>query len=246
MDGEFDLAKFDEYREDNRLEVKKARNGLPDDLWETYSAFANSNGGCIILGVKEHDDKSWYTTGLKDVGKLKKSFWDTIHNHKKVSVVLLTDDDLKDYEINGDIILVIRVPRAQREDKPVYINNDIWNGTYRRDGEGDYHCTREAVRAMLRDQTEKTTDFKILEDKEIKDLNQDSIKSYRLRYNASHSGHPFVELPDDEFLREIGAASDETKDHMIHPTAAGLLMFGNYQRIIREFPDFLLDFSHQA
>lgn len=86
MDGEFDLAKFDEYREDNRLEVKKARNGLPDDLWETYSAFANSNGGCIILGVKEHDDKSWYTTGLKDVGKLKKSFWDTIHNHKKVSV----------------------------------------------------------------------------------------------------------------------------------------------------------------
>ncbi len=242
MDGEFDLAKFDEYREDNRLEVKKARNGLPDDLWETYSAFANSNGGCIILGVKEHDDKSWYTTGLKDVGKLKKSFWDTIHNHKKVSVVLLTDDDLKDYEINGDIILVIRVPRAQREDKPVYINNDIWNGTYRRDGEGDYHCTREAVRAMLRDQTEKTTDFKILEDKEIKDLNQDSIKSYRLRYNASHSGHPFVELPDDEFLREIGAASDETKDHMIHPTAAGLLMFGNYQRIIREFPDFLLDY----
>ena len=90
------------------LKSKKARNGLPDDLWETYSAFANSNGGCIILGVKEHDDKSWYTTGLKDVGKLKKSFWDTIHNHKNVSVVLLTDDDLKDYEINFEVI----VPRG--------------------------------------------------------------------------------------------------------------------------------------
>ena len=71
MDGEFDLAKFDEYREDNRLEVKKARNGLPDDLWETYSAFANSNGGCIILGVKEHDDKSWYPCcGKVSPGKL--------------------------------------------------------------------------------------------------------------------------------------------------------------------------------
>ena len=31
----FDLAKFDEYREDNRLEVKKANGGLPNSLWDT-------------------------------------------------------------------------------------------------------------------------------------------------------------------------------------------------------------------
>ena len=99
---------------------------------------------------------------------------------------------------------------------------------------------------MLRDQTEDTPDMKILENKEIKDLDQDSIRAYRIRYNASHDGHPWTSLPDDEFLVQIGAASDETTDHRIHPTAAGLLMFGTYQRIMREFPNFFLDYYEKT
>ena len=246
MDEVFDLAKFDEYREDNRLEVKRAKDRLPDALWETYSSFANTAGGCIILGVKENADKSWKTTGLKDVLKLRKEFLDALHNPNKVNAALVSDNDITDYEVNGDVILVIKVPKARREEKPVYINNDMWNGTFRRDGEGDYHCSREAVLAMLRDQTEDTPDMKVLENKEIKDLDQDSIRAYRIRYNASHDGHPWTSLPDDEFLVQIGAASDETSDHRIHPTAAGLLMFGTYQRIMREFPSFLLDYYEKT
>jgi len=242
MDEIFELSKFDEYREDNRLEVKRARDRLPDSLWETYSSFANTAGGCIILGVKENADKSWTTTGLKDVEKLRKEFLDALHNQNKTNIALVSDNDITDYEVKGDVILVIKVPKARREQKPIYINNDMWNGTFRRDGEGDYHCSREAILEMLRDQTEDTPDMKVLENKEIKDLDQDSIRSYRIRYNASHEGHPWTSLPDDEFLVQIGAASDETTDHRIHPTAAGLLMFGTYQRIMREFPSFLLDY----
>ena len=47
----FDISHFDSYREDNRREVKKAKDGLPISLWDTYSSFANCYGGVIILGV---------------------------------------------------------------------------------------------------------------------------------------------------------------------------------------------------
>ena len=56
MSDLFDLSNFDKYKEDNCREVKKAEGGLPIALWESYSSFANSNGGVIILGVGERQD----------------------------------------------------------------------------------------------------------------------------------------------------------------------------------------------
>ena len=145
----FDLRNFDKYKEDNSREVKKAVGGLPVTLWETYSSFANSNGGVIILGVGERQDGSWYTTGLKNPEKLKRNFWNTIHDTKKVNINLLSDKNVESYEVGGDTVLVISVPRARRDQKPVFINNDIFGGCYRRDWEGDYHCSKAEVKAKL-------------------------------------------------------------------------------------------------
>ncbi len=113
----FDLSRFDSYKEDNRREVKKAEVGLPNSLWDTYSSFANCYGGVIILGVKEDREGKWHTTGLKNASKLKKDFWDTLNNRKKVSINLLKDDDVETFlmEDTGDVIMVIWVPAAKRE-----------------------------------------------------------------------------------------------------------------------------------
>ena len=48
-----DFANLEIYRENNRIEAKKAQGGLPHSIWETYSAFANSFGGILLLGVVE-------------------------------------------------------------------------------------------------------------------------------------------------------------------------------------------------
>lgn len=239
---DFDLKKFDEYRENNRLEVKKAKGGLPNSLWDTYSSMANCYGGIILLGVIEKEDGSFATTGLKDVEKLKKDFWNSINNSKKVSINLLTDANVEVYEIDEDVVMVIHVPRATREEKPVYINDNLFGGTFRRNGEGDYHCTPSEIRAMLRDQTEETSDMKILDDMEISDLNMDTVHAYRSRHAALRPNHVWEKLTDEDYLEQIGAAKRSRDDKKMHPTGAGLLMFGEEYKILYEYPEYFLDY----
>ena len=240
----FDISKFDSYKEDNRREVKKANGGLPVSLWDTYSAFANCYGGVIILGVAENKDGSWHTTGLKvaDKSKLIKQFWDIINNRKKININILKDDDVETYDVNGDLIIVIYVPMAKREEKPVYINDDLFGGTYRRNHEGDYKCTRLQVKTMLRDQAEETTDMTVLDDALISDLNQDSVRGYRNSHKSLKPGHPFERLDDEQYLRAIGAAGISRENKNLRPTAAGMLMFGNEYDIIKYFPEYFLDY----
>ncbi|MDE6524184.1 MAG: ATP-binding protein, partial [Paramuribaculum sp.] len=76
----FSIEMLTTYKENSLLEVKSARGGLPNSLWESYSAFANSEGGVIVLGVKENSkDGSLYVEGLDDVRKLLKDFWNTVN-----------------------------------------------------------------------------------------------------------------------------------------------------------------------
>ena len=241
MSGLFDLSNFNKYKEDNCLEVKKAESGLPISLWESYSSFANSNGGVIILGVGERQDGSWYTTGLRNVDKLKRNFWNIIHDTKKVSINLLSDKNVESYEVDGDLVLVINVPRAKREQKPVYINNDLFGGCYRRDWEGDYHCSKAEIKGMLRDAADETEDMKIVEQFDVSVIDTESLKGFRNHHKSYRPEHVFNNLTQEEYLERIGAAG-YGEDGKLHPTTAGLLMFGEEYHIVREFPEYFLDY----
>ncbi len=238
----FDIRKFAEYRENNQCEVIKAQGGLPNSLWKTYSAMANCHGGVIILGVVENPDGSFKATGLKNPVKILKDFWDTINNQDKVSINLLTKENVVTYDLNGDVIMVIHVPRARRDQRPIYINNNLWNGTYRRNWKGDYHCTTSEIKAMLRDQSEETTDMIILENSTLSDLSDKTIQEYRNYHSVVRPGHVWEKMTKEDFLERIGAVGHLKGETELRPTAAGLLMFGEEYRIVRYFPEYFLDY----
>ena len=165
--------------EDHERECKLAEGGLPESIWETYASFANTDGGTILLGVKEHKD-SFTVNGLTDrqIAKYKKNFWSVLNDRNKISKNILLNHHVKVVECEGKKLLEIDVPAADRHDKPVYIGTDPMRGTYRRDYEGDFLCTEAAVRAMFADQRDDSVDSEILEDMGLDALNTDTIKGY--------------------------------------------------------------------
>ena len=140
---------LERYRENGFLEAKEALGGLPESLWESYSAFANAEGGVILLGVGENPDHSLRVLELPDPEWLLDDLRAILSDPMKVSVNLLTDDDIQILREEGKCIIAIFVPEAKPGQKPVYLANDPWRHTYRRVGEADKRCSREEVAAML-------------------------------------------------------------------------------------------------
>ena len=143
-----DLNHLEQYRENNRLEAKRAVGGLPQSLWETYAAFANTQGGVILLGVEEHRDKSLHPVDLPDPSGILQDFWEIINDPDKVSANILRDRDVQEVVLQGRHIIVINVPRAPAEELPVFLGNSPQNGTFWRSGEGDFRCRPEEILQM--------------------------------------------------------------------------------------------------
>ena len=238
-----DLNHLEQYRENNRIEAKKAAGGLPQSIWETYSAFANTLGGIILLGVEEHPDKSLHAIHLPDPEKLVKDFWDTVNNPNKASVNILSSKDVTIEAVGEDRIVVINVPRADRSYKPVFVDGNPLN-SYRRNGEGDYKCTSDELHAMYRDASVKTQDMLVLQEMSLNVVNAESLRAYRQRMRLSRPGHVWDTLDDEQFLIKLGAAAIG-ENGSVHPTAAGLLMFGNESDIVREYPRYFLDYREE-
>ena len=128
-----DLNNIGKYRENNRLEAKKSVGGLPHSIWESYSAFANTLGGIILLGVIEQEDKSFASVELPDPKQLMEEFLCLVSDPYVVSANILSDNDVRIERCDGHDIVVIEVPQAKPQDKPVYCGTNPFLGTFFRD-----------------------------------------------------------------------------------------------------------------
>ena len=219
------------------IETKKAENALPRSIWETYSAFANTIGGYILLGITEEkgDDGStcYRPTGIEKPEKLKKEFFNTN---------ILTDNDVEVVNYHGVSLLCIHVPQASYRQRPIYINGNLNKGTYKRNYEGDYHCTEEEVKAMIRDSNDAGNDGILIVHYNMDDIDLPTLKAYRNRFRSSNPEHLLNDVDDQEFLRHLGGYTKDRATGQEGLTLAGLLMFGKGLSIRERFDNIRLDY----
>lgn len=237
-------------QEDVALEAKKAagRDGkgeLPDSFFETYSAMANTYGGAVLLGVEERPKGTFSATGIIDTARVIKTLFDSLNNRQKVSCNLLTNDHVVVQDFEGKAVIVVTIPRAKGNSRPVYIGSNPLTGTYRRQHEGDYLCTEENVRRMLAEQAEPERDGKLLEGFKMEDINQESLRAYRQQFHSISPDHPWLTLVDQDFLRMLGGWAQDRSSGEEGLTAAGLLMWGKLHSIREVFPNYCLDYQER-
>jgi ATP-dependent DNA helicase RecG len=231
--------------EDRDFEVKDSRGGFPKDFWKTYSAFGNTNGGTVVLGVSENEDETFEIVGVNNASALRKTFWDQQNNREKASVGLLDDTDVQVLKTDGKTLLLLHVPQAHRKSRPVFINNNPLTGSYKRNFEGDYRCDPDEVRRMLRDASDEPFDTRIFPKFTVDDIDSATLTAYRNRFHARTPDHPYLTRDIRGILTALGGWRRDRESGEEGLTLSGLLMFGKERSIRDALPHFHLDYQER-
>lgn len=236
-------------RETLELECKLAQGQsgqgeVPKDFWPTYSAMANAHGGVVLLGVREKAGV-FSIAGLSNPAKVRADLFNNLNNPGKVSINLLTDADVQEVVIEGQVILCIQIPQATRKQRPVYLNGQPLGHTYKRLNDGDRLCDEETVKRMLAEQVEDERDARILTGFGMSDIDMDSLRIYRQMLKDEKPGHPYLEQDDFAFLTSLRGWRRDRITGEEGLTLAGLLMFGGWSAIQEAMPHYFLDYQER-
>jgi ATP-dependent DNA helicase RecG len=244
------IADLELLRESVDLECKLAagrdgKGALPEDFWPTYSAFANTEGGIVVLGVRERQEQ-FIVEGLVNVAKVRRELFDALNNRQKVSVNLLNDAQVREIQLESRTVMVVEIPRATRKQRPVHLTaNPFLGHTYRRLNDGDRALADDEVKRMLAEQVEDSRDDRILRGYDLEDIDDGTFRAYRQIFSNREPGHPWNALADREFLRLIGGWRKDRETGESGLTVAGLLMFGRFPAIQEELPNYMLDYQER-
>lgn len=229
--------------EHTQLECKEAVNKLPRAFWETYSSFANTSGGIVILGVKENREAGTFeVTGVSNPFEMVKNLHDTLSNRLKVNIDILTGDSVEIVEdVSGKKVILVYVPEASVKQRPIYINQNQQN-TYLRKGESDIKASEDELNAMIRNSATSTFDANVMKGYGLDDLDKSTLSEFKGKVSAVFPEKGYDNLGFEEFLIQTGFYGRTSAGQPYYPTAGCILLFGKYNAIKEVVPSYFLDY----
>jgi ATP-dependent DNA helicase RecG len=204
----------------NDIEFKEASWAIPKNALTTVSAFANTEGGHLVFGVKEENGK-FSISGVIEADKVQNEFLGQVRDRHKISVFLPITGKL--HSLSESTVIVFYVPEAQRNEKPVFLDGNPKKAYIRR-GSRDDTCTGDELVRFMRDAAVTRFDGDLLTDFNVERcFDQATVRWYRQRHSERHPGR-YDQLSDIDFLQQMSCVAE--KQNQLIPTRAGILVFG--------------------
>ncbi|MBB3088244.1 ATP-binding protein [Nocardioides albus] len=214
------------------VEVKAAVGGLPTTTVETISAFANLDGGTIILGLSE-DDGFVPAAGF-DATRIRDALANACAN--LVEPPCRAQVEIEEFE--NAAVVRLDVPELDPVEKPCYLKKPgAYGGSFIRGGDGDRLLTHYEVTQLLSNRTQPTHDQEVVERASATDLDTELVAAYLARVRRRS---PRLRRDEDEqLLIKLGVLAPDAEG-VVRPTLAGLLALGAYPQ--QFFPQLFVSF----
>lgn len=202
-----------------------SQNGPSLKFWESYSAFANSGGGSIVVTFTGRFDS--------DVDETIDMIWSGLADRSIVSSNILMDSDI----VRTSDGFTVNVPSADKSLRPMYINDSFKTGTFVRHEGKTVRSSIENVLSMIRDSSD-IYDVPVHSEFDFSIINMGSVKAFR---SLVHSGHIWEGLTDEEFLFMTGLITNV--DGYTKLTKPGILLFSDHYTASSIYPGYRLRYS---
>jgi len=201
------------------VEIKKAAGGVPKSLPKTVSAFANSGGGLIILGLDE-------AAGFEPVGADVTALADALATACADSVEPTVRAVIEIATVDGVPVAAAHIPPTGIGQRPCFVKTQgLHNGSYVREHDGDRHLTTYEIHLMVTGRGQPREDTAVVPDATLADLDHAEIERLVERFRQRR-GPTVAKLESSEILRMLGVVPRGSDGHGV--TLAGLLALGVY------------------
>jgi ATP-dependent DNA helicase RecG len=229
--------------ENERIEAKRASEPGKSVL-ESICAFANEpglGGGWIALGIVREEMALFPAYEVEGVAHPDKISGD-IASQCRDSFNTPLRVDISTENIEGKNVVVVFVPEAQPQDKPVFFKSQgLPRGAYRRIGSTDQRCTEDDLAVFYQGRQQESFDAGIVADSALDDLSPEAIADYRKSRAEANPDAEELRWSDEELFQALGCIRRNPKGEW-QPTVAGLILFGKPSALRRCFPMTRVDY----